>query len=163
MEAATSIYHDSNQERDEYSELSCSIHQITKPRRLCPVYVYVYVSYFCIKRGDPQIRIQAKQERRTSEYRKKGGGVPHNTATALFFLLPLDANAITWYRFRQKHHSNHHITCQQTVPTTLLKQSYKFTRSRFIVHIRLWCVYDKLLLGLSAYMAPWTHLCKSPL
>ena len=25
------------------------------------VYVYVYVSYFCIKRGDPQIRIQAKQ------------------------------------------------------------------------------------------------------
>ena len=29
MEAATSIYHGSNQERDEYSELSCSIHQIS--------------------------------------------------------------------------------------------------------------------------------------
>ena len=40
-----------------------------------------------------------------------------------FFLLPLDADAITWYRFRQKYHSNHHITCQQTVPTTLPKQS----------------------------------------
>ena len=35
---------------------------------ICIKYVYVYVSYFCIKRGDPQIRIQAKQERRTSEY-----------------------------------------------------------------------------------------------
>ena len=29
---------------------------------------------FALKRGDPQIRIQAKQERRTSEYRKRGEG-----------------------------------------------------------------------------------------
>ena len=30
MEEATSIYHGSNQQRDQYSELSCSIHQISK-------------------------------------------------------------------------------------------------------------------------------------
>ena len=85
------------------------------------------IYYFCIKRGDPQIRIQAKQERRTSEYRKREGGFrttpPKPEKPHTIPILPLDANAITWYRFRQKHHSNHHITCQQTVPTTLPKKS----------------------------------------
>ena len=86
-------------------------------------------------RGDPQIRIQAKQERRTSEYRKREGGFrttpPKPEKPHTIPILPLDANAITrhqskyitfrhidavpsrWFRCRQKNHSNHHITCQQ--------------------------------------------------
>ena len=35
---------------------------------------YLVFAIFALKRGDPQIRIQAKQERRTSEYRKRGEG-----------------------------------------------------------------------------------------
>ena len=89
---------------------------------------------------------QSKSEELWSAAKREGGfrtTPPKPEKPHTIPILPLDANAITrhqskyitfrhidvvssfWYRFRQKHHRNHHITCQQTVlPTFPKKSSY---------------------------------------
>ena len=73
------------------------------------VYVYVYVSLFLLKARRSSNSHTSKARAKNFRVPQKGrwGSAQHRHRP--FFLLPLDANAITWYRFRQKHHSNHHI------------------------------------------------------